>query len=313
MMTVAGDCSGIETPLMALDNMNIKYNHVFSSDIDKSSKLFIENNFKPKYFFNDIKTRNNDLFKKSIDMYIAGFPCQTFSTLGTNAGFNDKDKGTVFFYVYDFIKQNKPKIFILENVKNLKSHDKGNTFKIIMDLLSKLDIYNVFSDILSTEDYGIPQSRKRLYIVGIRKDVQKQPFTFPKPVNYILTFDDFIDHNVSRLPLQGREPKNLIDAINKYKLNESDKWILNLDFSRIDWFSIGRMNVCPCLTTKCDFYITYLKGKLLPDEALKFQGINVEQYDWTGISDSKKYKFAGNCMSVNVLVNLYRSIFIAIV
>lgn len=319
-LRVGTDCSGIETPLMALQGLGVPFQHVFSSDIDAKSKVFVERNFPSGHFYDDLKDRDNALWTakkgQSLDLYVAGFPCQTFSTLGNNKGFDDDKKGNVFFYVYDFIRHNRPTVFVLENVKNLRSHDQGRTYQIIRDHLTRglNHEYDIHDDILSTVDYGIPQSRKRIYFVGIKKSHLKRPFSFPTPPGCQRRITDFLDPRAPAVPLSGREPRNLRDAVEKYQLNLKDPWILNLDFSRIDWFSIGQPGLCPCLVTRCDYYITFLNRKLTPQEALNFQGIDHRRYDWNDhqgqpLPDRQLYKFAGNCMSVNVLQHLFTQIF----
>ena len=308
-LVVATDCSGIETPIMALDNLGIKYDHIFSSDICKNSKRFIETNFPPKIFYDDIKKRNNnELRNVEIDLYVAGFPCQAFSCLGEGKGFDD-ERGNIFFYVYDFLKKNRPNIFILENVKNLKTHDKGNTNKTIRSCLDDLDGYQISDEILSTFDYGIPQSRRRIYIVGIKKRLLKKPFEFPEPIGEIWHVKDVTNSESQSIRMTDREKRNLDEAMDKYNINLKDPWIFNLNISGIDWFTMGHRNLCPCILTRCDYYITYLNRKLTPREALLFQGVDANKYDWSSQSNSAIYKFAGNCMSVNVLTYLLASIF----
>lgn len=115
------------------------------------------------------------------DILVAGFPCQAFSQAGKQLGFEDT-RGTLFFDVARIIKEKRPKAFLLENVKNLVSHDKGKTFKVIMKTLAQLD-YNVFTMLFKAKDFGIPQNRERIYIVGFNKDtVKNSDILFKKPV-----------------------------------------------------------------------------------------------------------------------------------
>lgn len=93
-----------------------------------------------------------------MDLYIAGFPGQSFSSLGRNEGFENIIKGTIYFYVYKTIIALKPKVFILENVKLLLHHNKGQTFKIIMDSLHDLNCYNISYKVLNTNDFGVPKA-----------------------------------------------------------------------------------------------------------------------------------------------------------
>jgi DNA (cytosine-5)-methyltransferase 1 len=184
ILRVGTDCSGIEAPIQALIQMNIPFKHVFCSDIDKYCIQSIKANYNPEIIFGDkdgdfpegdiTKRDINDV--PDIDLYICGFPCQPFSMAGERKGFNDK-RGNVFFNCLELIERKQPKYFILENVKGLISHDKKNTWKVICDELLKLEKYGyiVKWKILNTKDYGIPQNRERIFIVGNKED-----FEWPK-------------------------------------------------------------------------------------------------------------------------------------
>ena len=177
ILRVGTDCSGIEAPIQALMQLNIPFNHVFCSDIDKFVIQSIKANYKPEIIFGDkdglfkdgnILNRNIDDVP-DIDLYIAGFPCQPFSSAGDRRGLNDP-RGTVFYSCLKVIETKQPKYFILENVKGLMTHDKGNTWNIMCNLLKELERfgYIVKWKILNTKDYGIPQNRERIYIVGCK-------------------------------------------------------------------------------------------------------------------------------------------------
>jgi DNA (cytosine-5)-methyltransferase 1 len=173
-LRIGTDCSGIEAPIVALQQLKIPFVHEFSSEIDKYCISTIKANFNPKIIFGDMKQRKlKDI--PDIDMYVCGFPCQPFSIAGKRDGIHNP-RGTIFWECLRVIKYKKPIIFVLENVKGLLSIDNGETFKNMMDELKKIKIYNVDWKILNTADYGIPQSRKRVFIVGIRKKYQSGEF-----------------------------------------------------------------------------------------------------------------------------------------
>jgi DNA (cytosine-5)-methyltransferase 1 len=307
MLKIGTDCSGIEAPLIALDILGIKYEHIFSSDINKHSKKFIMNNFKPVVFYDDIMDRDNKMFENnSLDLYISGFPCQSFSIMGLLNGFKDP-RGTIFFECFKFIESNLPKIFILENVKNLVHHDKGETFKVIMEKLNSIKKYNIKYKLLSTQDYDIPQSRTRIYIVGIRNDLTTKckDFNFPTELPVTKTIDDILENHPST-GLSFREQMMYDYAKNKYKFNDNDKWMLNFNVSGPSWFRMGKCNMCPVLLTSCKYYITSMKRHITANETLLFQGVPYKNYNWSGITDNQKIKFAGNTMSVNILVELLK-------
>lgn len=148
---------------------------VFSSEMDKYAAKTYEANFDEKPFGDITKINEKDI--PEFDILAAGFPCQPFSLAGKQKGFDDEIRGTLFFDILRILKHHKPKVFLLENVKNLVSHDKGNTFKIILNKLKELN-YNVFHKVLNAKDFGLPQNRARIYIVGFLDNVN---FTFPEP------------------------------------------------------------------------------------------------------------------------------------
>lgn len=309
-MNIATDCSGIETILMALDLLNVKYNHIFSSEIDKAATMFIENNFPSEMgVFKDLTLRDNSQIIKQIDLYCVGFPCQPFSSLGREKGFKDTNRGQIFFYIYDFIKTVEPTVFILENVVALLTNDKGRTFETIKKMLLELTFYDLNMFILNTCDYGLPQSRRRVYFVGIKKMNLKGKLKVPepKPMTSITEILDMDHHDTADLTNRNLD---LLDEIKeKYPFIDDGEWILNLNVSSIKWFRIGKQGLCPCLSTSCDYYVVDLDRKLRPTEALLLQGVRYEDYDWSGLSDKQIYKLAGNAMSVNVLTLLLQEIF----
>jgi DNA (cytosine-5)-methyltransferase 1 len=133
-MLVGTDCSGIETPLMALRNLNLPVRHVFSCDNDPNVKKVILANFKPEVFFDDISQRKfhtDKCLEQQLDLYVAGFPCQPFSAAGVHGGTSDP-RGLIIVHIIRFIQKNNPKTFLLENVKGLVSKKHRETFLTIM-------------------------------------------------------------------------------------------------------------------------------------------------------------------------------------
>ena len=149
---------------------------VFSSEFDKDACKTYEANF-GEYPSGDItKIEAKDI--PDFDILLGGFPCQAFSIIGKKEGFENETCGTLFFEIERILREKKPKAFMLENVKNLTAHDKGKTFKIIRKHLEALG-YNVYAKVLNALDYGVPQKRERIIIVGFIDNVM---FAFPEPV-----------------------------------------------------------------------------------------------------------------------------------
>ena len=148
---------------------------VFSSECDRYAQDTYEANFgeRPQ---GDITKIKPEIIPEH-DILLAGFPCQAFSICGNQQGFLDT-RGTLFFNIEEILKAKRPYAFLLENVKNLKSHDKGKTFKTIIRHLEDLGYY-VHHTILNSLNFGIPQKRERTIIVGFRDNIE---FSFPKPI-----------------------------------------------------------------------------------------------------------------------------------
>jgi len=165
-----------------------KFDCVFSSEIDKYAKqTYFEN-------FNDIPngdiTKINEKDIPNHDILCAGFPCQAFSISGKQKGFEDS-RGTLFFDIARITKEKRPKILFLENVSNLKKHSDGKTIKFMKNILEELN-YNVFYEVLNASDYGVPQSRKRIYFLAFRNDLGIKEFSFPKPTNEDIALEDIL-------------------------------------------------------------------------------------------------------------------------
>ena len=164
---------------------------VFANDADKQCKKTYDANFKKsKLITEDIKKIGiNDL--PEFDFLLAGFPCQAFSIAGYREGFNDKkERGNLFFDIAKILKARKPTGFLLENVKNLKGHDNGKTFKIIVETLQNLG-YFLKSKILNSMHYGnVPQNRERIYIAGFKNKKFAEKFNFPEKIPLTKTIKD---------------------------------------------------------------------------------------------------------------------------
>ena len=162
--------------------------NVFSSEWDKSAQMMYEANFGEKPF-GDI----NDIEPKDIpnhDILLAGFPCQPFSIAGKGLGFDDT-RGTLFFNIEAIIREKQPQAFLLENVKRLTTHDSGNTFRVITNNLEKLG-YTIYHKVFNSLDFGIPQKRERIYIVGFKENIH---FSFPKPLGYYRPLSEFLEND----------------------------------------------------------------------------------------------------------------------
>lgn len=160
--------------------------NVFSSEWDKSARKMYEANFH-EVPFGDI----NDIAPADIpdhDILLAGFPCQPFSIAGKGLGFADT-RGTLFFNIEAILEAKRPAAFLLENVKRLTTHDKGKTFAVILDRLERLG-YSVHYKVFNSLDFGLPQKRERIYIVGFKESIQ---FRFPTPPGYFKPLTEILE------------------------------------------------------------------------------------------------------------------------
>lgn len=157
---------------------------VFSSEFDSKAQETYLANYGEMPFGDITKKSTKSYIPKEFDVLCAGFPCQAFSLAGKRLGFKDETRGTLFFEVEEILRKHQPKAFFLENVKGLVSHDKGRTLKTILEHLNDSGYDVVEPQVLNAMDYGVPQHRERIYIVGFRKDVgvDVSQFKYPEPV-----------------------------------------------------------------------------------------------------------------------------------
>lgn len=150
-------------------------------------------NYKCDYFFNDIRLLDGIDFSDKIDILVGGSPCQSFSQIGRKMGLNDT-RGTLFYDYARIISEIKPKVFIYENVSNLLRHDKGKTWEVIHNVFNSLG-YALKWQLLDSKDYGIPQSRKRVFIIGFKDEKFCENFSFPSPKKLKFSMQDFLLDN----------------------------------------------------------------------------------------------------------------------
>jgi DNA (cytosine-5)-methyltransferase 1 len=220
-MKVGTFFSGVGSPEQALKNLNINHSIEFACDIDKYARQTYLKNFNCKNFYEDITNLNmNNL--SYVDLLVFGFPCQAFSVAGKRKGFEDT-RGTLFYDALRYLKVHKPRFFIAENVKGLLFHDSGKTFQIIVDCLAKTINYqysiipfdnlgyHIHYKVLNTKDFGIPQNRERIFIVGIRDDSDNN-FSFPKKINLDTKLKDLLQNKVDdKYYLSEKQQKRLLE------------------------------------------------------------------------------------------------------
>ena len=165
---------------------------MFSSEFDEDACKTYEANFGEHPSGDITKIEAKDI--PDFDILLGGFPCQAFSIIGKKEGFLNETCGTLFFDIERILREKRPKAFMLENVKNLTAHDKGNTFKTIKSHLEAIG-YNVYAKVLNALDYGVPQKRERIIIVGFLDDVLFS-FPDPAPIHERKTLNDILEKEV---------------------------------------------------------------------------------------------------------------------
>ena len=286
---------------------------VFANDFDEYCKVTYDGYFKDvPLTVRDIKeVKVEDL--PEFDVLLGGFPCQAFSIAGYRQGFQDtKGRGDLFFYVANIIEKRQPKAFLLENVKNLVSHDKGKTFMIIMKTLTDLG-YKVDHRVLNTYEYGkLPQNRERTYIVGFKDWEHFEKFKFPIRTKLKLTVKDLLDDSVDEKYYYNGKP--LYERIKDDIVSENTVYQWRRQYVREN-----KKNLCPTLTANMgtgghNVPIVKVKDgirKLTPRECLRLQGFP-EDYPLPDLADSKIYKQVGNSVSIPVIQRIAKAMMTAL-
>ena len=310
---------------------------VFSSEWNKYAQKTYFVNFGEVPFGDITKESTKQYIPQQFDILCAGFPCQPFSiagvskkkSLGRETGFKDKTQGTLFFDVADIISRHRPKAFYLENVKNLKTHDGGNTFRVIREAIEKLG-YHFFADVFNTADFGLAQTRNRVYMFATTRDV---PNGFDFTAAAIKTYFDerqarnlFVcrQHNTHDvLDVTVPQKYYLSDKLKRTILsNGSGGFVSKSDIDLLtarplcatmhkmhracqdNYFSQGFIDGEYDGPTTGKEAMGFAVRRLTPREAFRLQGFP-EQYinnvEALGLSDSAMYKLAGNAVSVNVV------------
>lgn len=279
------------------------FNLIWANDFDKFACETYKANVGANICLGDIKEQKANI--PSHDIVIAGFPCQPFSTLGKLEGFNDEERGTLFFEIKEILKKYNTKVVVLENVKNIMNHDEGKTFERILHELELLG-YSCFYHVFNSADYGVPQRRNRCYILGFHNDYfYTHKFGFPEKQPLTITTQDILDKNVPETYFLSKKiVKTILGHGTK---NYIVKPTIDLPISKTLTATMAKMH-----RASQDNYVTddtnFKKycdpdkkvniRKLTPNECRELQGF---PSDWKQVvSDCQAYKQFGNAVTVNV-------------
>lgn len=297
---------------------------VFVSEWDKYANATYRANFKDPFDINGDITKVKEKDVPSFDICLAGFPCQAFSLAGKHMGFDDNYKGTcrgtLFLDVARICDAHKPKVIFCENVKGLTIHNGGRTFAIIKKTFEDLG-YKVYSQILNSKDFGVPQNRERIYIVCFRKDIDSSKFTFPKPT----------DQTKSLLDIREEKPvspkyylsETYVKTLKRHKARHAAKGH-GFGYEIRDWGGIAGAIVCGGMGRERNLVIdgrqknlvpvTHIKGpinrqgirKMTPREWARLQGF--PNSFRLKLADVHLYKQFGNSVTVNVINAIAKNI-----
>lgn len=291
----------------------------YANEIDSYPVKTFEKNF-------SIKVDNRDIHDvqanqvPDVSVIAGGFPCQAFSIAGYRQGFEDeKGRGTLFFELMRIVKEKKPEVVFLENVKNLVGHDNGNTFKVILDELDKAG-YHAKSRVLNAMDYGnTPQNRERIYIVAFRDKESYNSFEFPEKIALTKSLRDVID-------FENEVDEKYYYTEGKYKNNLCERLKEDMDDEnaiyqwRRQYVRKNKSGVVPTLTANMgggghNVPLVLTKHgirKLTPHECFNVQGFPKDFKLPTDMAESRLYKQAGNSVCVDVIYRIAQNILTAI-
>lgn len=288
---------------------------VFSSEWNVYAQKTYFANFGEMPFGDITKEATKSFIPEYFDVLCAGFPCQPFSiagvskkkSLGRETGFKDKTQGTLFFDVADIISRHRPKAFFLENVKNLTSHDKGKTFRVIKETLEELR-YSVHALVMDGQTY-VPQHRERIMIVGFDKDIfdEKENFTFPEQHKAKRAIKEILDPNI--------DPKyTLSDKLWAYLQNYAEKHRAKgngFGYGLVDLNGIARTLSARYYKDGSEILIPQGEGKnprrLSPRECARLMGYP-DNYILNAVSDVQAYRQCGNSVIVPLITAVSKQI-----
>jgi len=309
-------CAGIGGIRLGFEQTN-RVNNVYSIEIDKyACQTYIENFGENPHGDITLLNKSKILRLPDFDILCAGFPCQSFSIAGHKNGFSDT-RGTLFFNIAQIIKQKKPKAFLLENVKGLTFHNQGRTLNTMLKVLEEDLGYYVSWKILNSKDFGVPQNRERIYIVGFDK-----PSNFKFPQN---TKRKKLKDIIDKKPVSSKYyiSQTYLNTLVKHKQRHEDKGngfgfeILNPD-GISNAIVVGGMgkernltidkrltDLTPVTNLKGDINKDYVR-RLTPREWARLQGFP-EKFK-IPVSDTQAYKQFGNSVSVPVIKSIAKRI-----
>jgi DNA (cytosine-5)-methyltransferase 1 len=286
---------------------------VLTCEINEDALKTYRANYQPDashIYHNDILTINKKNIVPEHDVLVAGFPCQPYSIAGLRKGLHDERGGDVFLAILEILKDRKPQAFLLENVKGMLNHDKGETFKFILQSLRGCG-YEITYDVLNSMDYAnIPQNRERIFLVGFRDPVKLSKFEFPEKISLTKTIHDCLETKKAEPEFYYDERYDCFVEIAKAVKSKDTLYQWRRQYVREN-----KSNACPTLTANMGSgghnvpLVLDHHGirKLTPRETANFQGFP-KDFVLPKIANSKLYHQFGNSVTVPLIARIARQI-----
>ena len=354
-LQIGTDCSGIDVSVAMLQELiaerkvksRYTVEHVFSSEVDIAARAIIEYNFSPRYVYNDLTTRA--LFPpqdasaasrrkaasrlpaaselraasrlpaaselRGLDIYVAGFPCQPWSSAGKQEGFMDeKGRGMLWTHIVQFIIVAKPKCVILENVVGITRGKSKSSFTQMLEMLKSIEAYKVQHKVLNTRDFGVPQNRERVFVIMLLKSTECHPFKWPEKVPAdSLCLDSCLDDkespgpvDLTTLPTGKAARKKLVQALTDMMSSGSDPHRTPAVCSLGNRRSSTMVNCCPCLTAarakEGGHWLMHRARFMTMNELFRLQGLPPSRWKVPqGVPEGKMKLCIGNAICGNVI------------
>lgn len=284
---------------------------IWANEIDEKASVTYKLNHNHELVTEDINNIDSDDIP-DMDILLAGFPCQAFSVAGYRKGFED-ERGNIFFQVARVLRDKRPSVVFLENVKNLVGHDSGNTYRVILETLHEYG-YHVKDKVLNASEYGnVPQNRERIYIVGFLDENAYKNFEFPQPIPLTKTLKDVVafDNKVDDKYYYTEEKYKFYDQLKEGMVNKDTLY----QWRRV-YVRENKSNLCPTLTANMGtgghnvplLLAKHGIRKLTPKECFMLQGYPVDFILPDDMAQSHLYKQAGNSVVVPVINRIAKNI-----
>ncbi|MCK9479268.1 MAG: DNA (cytosine-5-)-methyltransferase [Firmicutes bacterium] len=318
--------TNVDQVLKSIEGMNNFESNEYITQLyeEECGVNYIEQTYRANYhvndnsFYQDVRFLDGNQYRDTIDLFVGGSPCQSFSVGGKRGGLEEA-RGTLFYDYARLVKEIKPKVFIYENVPGMLTHDKGKTWEIISKIFDDSEYYWTYW-VLNAKDYDLPQNRRRIFVIGFHNEYKEnfEKLLKPKPLHLDIYMDNLLENNVDNkyyLPEKGFlrviDPKHKRHVAINRKIGRCQ--IANQQFN---WYGDMRFETTlpKRLLDDDRIYKGYFNGVfgvarcLTPRECLRLMGFTDNFIIPEGVIDQKMYRQTGNSIAVNVLMEIMNRI-----